>query len=118
MQTAKTSLLYSYSYKLLSHSREITNANRHVYVTSQDLYKTVILYKTVRTFIKVKVALSTYFKEVLIRNRAMCLILFFGNNYFVVFSKNAPLLGLKSIVFRPIYYVISVNHGQIIPLFL
>ena len=32
-------------------------------------------------------------------------------------SKTAPLLGPKSIVFRLIYYAISVSRGQIIPLF-
>ena len=89
------------------------HANGHVYVSRQVQYKTVKLCKTltfkkqsdkklvpVTTFNFVKVALLTQLEELLIRNRAMCIILCLGHIYFVVFSKNAPLLGLKSIVFH------------------
>ena len=97
------------------------HANGHVKVSRQVQCENVKLCKTLETFTSdsevVKVALLTYYEELLIRNRAMCLILCLRHIYFVVFSKTAPLLGLKSIVFRLIYYVISVNRGQIIPLF-
>ena len=66
------------------------HANGHVYVSKQVKCKTVKLYKT-KTFTSVvKVALLSYFEELLIRNRAMCLILCLGHIYFVVLVKTAP----------------------------
>ena len=101
------------------------HANGHVYVLRQVQFKKLKLCKTLKrnktkTFTsEVKVVPLTYFEELLIRNRAMCLILFWGGHiYFVVLVENAPFLGLKSIVFRPNYYVITTNRGSIVPLFL
>ena len=95
------------------------HAKGHVYFTRQALYKTVKLCKTSKTFTSVvKVALLTYFEELLIRNHTMFLILCLGHIYFVVLVKTAPFLGLKSIVFCPNYYAITANRGSIILLFL
>ena len=73
--------------------------------------------KTFKTFTsEVKVASLTYFEELLIRNRVMCLILCYRYIFNIVFLvKTAPLLGLKSIVFRQIYYDMS---GSNVPMFL
>ena len=62
--------------------------------------------------------MTLYIEELLIRNRAMCLILCLGHIFFVVLVKTAPLLRLKSIVFRQIYYAISGNLGSNFPMFL
>ena len=99
----------------------VRHANRHAKVKRKVKCKTVKLYKTSKTFTKVKVvkvAPLTYFEELLIRNHAMCLILCLGHIFFVVFSKTAPFLGLKSIVFCPNYYVTTANRSAIYPLFL
>ena len=82
-------------------------------------YKTVKLLKSFKIFTSVvKVVSLTYFEELLIRNRAMCLILCYGHiSLIVVFSKTAPFLGLKSIVFCPNYYVTTANRSAICPLF-
>ena len=85
-------------------------------VPGQDFVR---IYKPKTFTSKVKVVPLTYFEELLIRNRAMCLILCYGHIfYIVVFSKTAPFLGLKSIVFRPNYYVTTANCSAINPLFL
>ena len=94
------------------------HANGHVKVSRQVQCETVKLCKTLETFTSdsevVKVALLTYYEELLIRNRAMCLILCLRHIYFVVFSKTAPLLRLKSIVFRQNYYVVFVKMCAVI----
>ena len=91
-----------------------------MYFASEQVHtymnKLVQCCKTLETFTsEVKVAPLTYFEELLIRNRAMCLILCLGHIFFVVFSKTAPFLRLKSIVFHQIYYDIS---GSNVPMFL
>merc|ERR1712030_290847 len=56
------------------------HANGHVNVKRKVQCKTVKLYKTSKNFTNVKVvkvASLAYFEELLIRNRAMCLIKFF-----------------------------------------
>ena len=97
-------------------------SNKQMYLAYMNLvqdYKTVKLCKTMKTFTsEVKVAPLTYLEELLIRNRAMCLILCLGHIFFVVLVKTAPLLRLKSIVFRQIYYAISGNLGSNFPMFL
>ena len=90
-------------------------SQKQTYVPGQDFYK-------LKTFTsKVKVVPLTYYEELLIRCRAMCLILCYSYRhilFFVVFSKTAPFLGLKSIVFGPNYYVTTANCSAIYPLFL
>ena len=100
--------------------QRVRHANGHANMKRKVQCKTVKLYKTSKTFTKVKVvkvASLTYFEELLIRNRAMCLILFLVHIYFVVLVENAPFLGLKSMVFRPNYYFNNVNRGNFTPLF-
>ena len=97
------------------------HANGHVKVSRQVQCETTELCKTLETFTSdvkvVKEAPLTYFEEFLIRNRAICLILFLGHIYLVVLVENAPFLGLKSIVFLPNFYVNTVNRGKITLLF-
>ena len=64
--------------------------------------KLVQCYKTLETFTsEVKVALPTYFEELLIRNRAMCLILCLGHIYFVVLVKNRAVIKAEKYRFPP-----------------
>ena len=100
------------------------HANGHVNVLRQVQFKTSKTFTnqsdkklvSVTTFNFVKVALLTQLEELLIRNRAMCLILCLGHIYFVVLLKTAPFLGLKSIVFGPNCYVTTANRSAIYPL--
>ena len=78
----------------------------------------VKLCKTSKTFTSVvKVVPLSYFEELLIRNRAMCIILFLGHIYFVVLVKKRAVFRAESIVFCPDYYFITANRGSIVPLF-
>ena len=89
------------------------HANGHVKVSRQVQCETAELCKTLETFTSdvtvVKEALLTYFEEFLIRNRAMCLILFLGHTYLFFLVEGAPFLGVKSIVFRPKYHAIIIS---------
>ena len=85
--------------------------------TCQDFVR---IYKPKTFTSEVKVVPLTYYEELLIRYRAMCLILCYRYRhilFFVVFSKTA-FLGLKSIVVGPNYYVTTANCSTIFPLFL
>ena len=84
-------------------------------VPRQDFVR---IYKPKTFTSEVKVVPLTYFEELLIRNRAMCLILCYRHIlYFVVFSKTAPFFRLKSIVFGPNYYVTTANRSAVYLLF-
>ena len=93
-------------------------SNKQMYFASEQVHAYMNLVqhcKTLKTFTsEVKVVPLTYFEELLIRNRAMCLILCLGHIYFVVLVKTAPFLRLKSIVFRQNYYVLFVKMCAII----
>ena len=94
-------------------------SQKQTYVPGQDFV--VRIYKPKTFTSEVKVVLLTYYEELLICCRAMCLILCYSYRhilFFVVFSKTAPFLGLKSIVFGPNYYVTTANCSAISPLFL
>ena len=97
-------------------------SKKQMYFASEQVHAYMNLeqhYKTLETFTsEVKVAPLTYFEELLVRNRAMCLILCLGHIlYFVVFSKTVPFFRLKSIVFGPNYYVTTANRSAINSLF-
>ena len=80
-------------------------SNKQMYLAYMNLvqdYKTVKLCKTMKTFTsEVKVAPLTYLEELLIRNRAMCLILCLGHIFFRCFSKNRAVIKAEKHRFPP-----------------
>ena len=89
-----------------------------VKVVSLTYFEELLVRTRAKTFTsKVKVVSLTHFEELLVRTRGLCLILCYRHIlYIVVFSKTAPFLGLKSIVFGPNCYVTTANRSAIYPL--
>ena len=92
-------------------------SNKQMYFASEQVHAYMNLVqhcKTLETFTsEVKVAPLTYFEELLIRNRAMCLILFLGAHLFSLFLCKPRHIQAKMPDFS--YYVVFCQKGS--PLF-